>query len=728
MRVHADHDLEAMIDRASLDAAVLWPLDRAIAANPLVDRVDLGFAAAVERVGARLGVDLWPSRRHLEELVERGLILSLPEDGGAERMERPPTIAERSATARVRVDLGSLVGQVLLDAAMEQADGPRGLLGSATRILRSRSSWAEAPLAIRREMAALLDDGGLDGIVARLVGWTATEVTEEFARHLARIPGWAAWAKWTDCWAAGRHPAAVTRAEVVAISLAADLAVLDAEDRARAEPPQPLSPSSSDGGMVRLELLERAVHGEVLDELAPRRPLDAGSPRLQVVTCIDVRSEPLRRAIEIDAEAETLGFAGFFGVFAEVLPAGELEPHASLPVIASPSAWVTGGLSPTALDQEQEAMAASLAQLTHEPEAMFALAEVTGVLGSPVLLARSLWGGRAPSASGAAGTWEVEVAARADVGEGALRGMGLTSGFALEVLFLGHGATTTNNPHQAALECGACAGHAGGPNAAALAAILNDPSVRGELRGRGIDIPTGTTFLWGVHDTTREVVELGSAASDWTASLLARAGDEVATWRTGGDRSPAAAHRQLDRRAGDWAEVRPEWGLADHVAFVVAPRASIRGRDLRGRCFLHSYDPGADEDGGILRSILAAPMVVAQWINAAYYFSTVAPEVLGAGDKTRHNPVGDFAVIEGDHPDLRLGLPWQSLASGDRLVHLPARLLVAIEAPLERIAEGVATVPAASALVEGGWVRLVGRTGPLDPWRQWMPGEGWGAS
>jgi hypothetical protein len=256
--------------------------------------------------------------------------------------------------------------------------------------------------------------------------------------------------------------------------------------------------------------------------------------------------------------------------------------------------------------------------------------------------------------------------------------------------------------------------------------VLNDETVRESLRTVGIDIPASTRFFAGEHDTTKETVVVFGDISSEFHSLLESATDAVALWRTEHEaRSVAAARRLLNRRSRDIAEVRPEWGLADHASFVVAPRSSMRGVDLRGRSFLHSYDSSADEDGAILASILAAPMVVAHWINASYYFSTVAPGVLGAGDKTLLNPVGDFAVIEGEDPDLRVGLPWQSVASGDRPVHLPIRLLVAIEAPLARIAEAVVANQLPRDLVEGEWVRLVGRPGPLERWSRWVPQSGW---
>ena len=52
----------------------------------------------------------------------------------------------------------------------------------------------------------------------------------------------------------------------------------------------------------------------------------------------------------------------------------------------------------------------------------------------------------------------------------------------------------------------------------------------------------------------------------------------------------------MRRRANDPAEPRPEWGLADHSAMIVAPRARTRGLDLAGRCFLHDYEAAADPD------------------------------------------------------------------------------------------------------------------------------------
>ncbi len=70
---------------------------------------------------------------------------------------------------------------------------------------------------------------------------------------------------------------------------------------------------------------------------------------------------------------------------------------------------------------------------------------------------------------------------------------------------------------------------------------------------------------------------------------------------------------------------------------MIGPRALTSGLDLDGRVFLQSYRPDADEDGSSLDFLMSAPLVVAQWINAQYWCSTVDPQAYGAGDKTTHN-------------------------------------------------------------------------------------------
>ena len=149
-----------------------------------------------------------------------------------------------------------------------------------------------------------------------------------------------------------------------------------------------------------------------------------------------------------------------------------------------------------------------------------------------------------------------------------------------------------------------------------------------------------------------------------------------------------------------------------------------RGIDLQRRTFLHSYEAGVDTDGSALETILTAPLVVAQWINCQYYFSTVAPAVFGAGTKTIHNVVGTVGVIAGHSGDLQLGLPWQSVCDGERLLHEPLRLLAVVEAPLERIDMIVERNPLLQQLFGNDWVALAARDNAEQPWQRWTR-AGW---
>lgn len=513
-------------------------------------------------------------------------------------------------------------------------------------------------------------------------------------------------------------------------------------------------------GQIWLQAWEESYRSRLLGDLMGVLPSrgqqltrSESRPAAQMVFCIDVRSEPFRRHLESLGAYETFGFAGFFGIPVQFTPFGASDGVASCPVLLQPKHSVTEiprsdhdhqahrHLQGLSFSKRCKILLSSLKQNIAAP---FAFVETTGGLFGLLMTLRTL-------APVTLGQWRKKISAwlmprvalqatvdlssyegerehmlglskkeQAFYGEASLRMMGLIENFAPLVVLCGHGSETINNPYAAGLDCGACGGNHGGPNARIMAAIYNDSEVRQELHERGIAIPDDTRFLAAEHNTTTDEITLyddAEAAVSHRDSIDRLQTDlETVREKTCLERyrklGAVAADKQRAwintlQRSQDWAQVRPEWGLAGNAAFIVGPRALTQPLNLEGRCFLHSYDWKIDTEGKALEIILTAPLVVAEWINTQYYFSTVDNNHYGSGSKVTQNVTGKIGVMQGNASDLMTGLPLQSLSLRDgEFYHEPLRLMAVVYAPLSRVAEIIARNSILQHFFDNGWVTL----------------------
>lgn len=297
----------------------------------------------------------------------------------------------------------------------------------------------------------------------------------------------------------------------------------------------------------------------------------------------------------------------------------------------------------------------------------------------------------------------------------ALKSIGLVNDFAPIVLVLGHESRSENNPYESALDCGACGGASGIYNARIFCIMANDPAVRRIMAQKhGLDIPDDTVFIPGIHNTTTDEVTLYDfefipARYIPLLDKIRKDLEEVKrlTAQERATSLEAKSEKEVYTKAYDWSEVRPEWGLSGNYAFIIGRRSITKLSDFGGRVFLHSYDYSVDRKGFLLENILSGPAIVGQWINSEYYFSTVDNETYGSGSKVYHNVVGRIGVMTGNFSDLRTGLPSQTVLKEGRPFHIPVRLALFIEAPLE-FAKGVINrIRKIRELMQNEWINVV---------------------
>ncbi|NBV07272.1 MAG: DUF2309 family protein [Proteobacteria bacterium] len=490
--------------------------------------------------------------------------------------------------------------------------------------------------------------------------------------------------------------------------------------------------------MAEIEKNEKIYQKDLVQKLLisskSKSEKNTKTPDAQFIFCIDVRSEPMRRALESKGNYETFGFAGFFGIPVKIENKITKESYSSCPVLLKPQHKIVEKSSCSELQLQKEiarfkkfgVVKKFYQSLKYGFTTPFVLAEAIGVWSGGWMTFHSL----APKAANKIkqklndqlkqtsktnpSLEDLSLEDQLAYAKGALTTIGLTSDFAPIVVLCGHGSTTENNAYATALDCGACGGRHGGSNAKILAAILNNKEVRKRLAINSISIPAQTKFIAAQHNTTTDDIELYVEEKNFDLEKLKldlkAAQKSNSKWRSGkmGEKlSEKDSVSHVEKRSVNWAETRPEWGLARNASFIVAKRDLTKNIDLDGRSFLHSYDWQQDIDGSSLNLILTAPMVVAQWINSQYLFSTINNVAYGSGSKITQNIVGKIGVMQGNASDLMHGLPLQSVFSKDnQSYHQPLRLTTLVHAPTELIDKAIYKNEILQKLFGNSWVHI----------------------
>ena len=813
----ADAALQIAIDAACQQAcqaiAPAWPLDRAIAVNPHWERIGMPLRRVAARMAVLGGIRVLPPRAYVlqawneqritaEDLAHALAALPAAKAAGL----TPDTCLEALHRAPATLSLPVLVD--VLDAAPnrhQRLSWRQAVTHQVSQTCAAYFDELQADWQPRRDQDlytfwrnTLAHDHGIGVLMGlpnlgRLISalpatradaerWVLQRLRLKEALWpdyleavLLTVNGWASWCAYLGWQARLQGQSAFHLRDLLAIRLAWGAMLLDGKDNASTRQAFAHLQSEWQSAPARLKAAEAALLVDEVWQLA----LEAGYQRelaqkllsasfksraatalplveVQAAFCIDVRSEPIRRALETALPTiRTIGFAGFFGLPAAYTPLATAARRPQLPGLLAPTVEVVDRI---VLAPDLVGAVPSEHRLTGVLNASARQARQRWFAWSDQWHAASRWPGAAYSFVEAAGVGYVgkltawlnppndhrprddlaglparyrpmcrpcvtglDTPAKVKLAANVLHAMGLDHELAPLVLLVGHGSQTTNNAQAAALDCGACCGQTGEVNARALALLLNEPEVRTGLRAIDIRVPAHTVFVAALHNTTTDEIEgfdldLASPAAraTWSRlqSVFASAGDQVRRERAaslGLDplSRPAALLLALRQRANDGAQTRPEWGLARNACFVIAPRHRSLAAMLDGRGFLHDYDATNDLDGSVLELLMTAPMLVTHWINWQYHASTCDPLHLGSGNKLLHNVVGGrIGVFEGNGGDLRIGLSKQSLNNGERWVHEPLRLTVVIDAPAQAIERVIGNHAAVRHLVDNGWLHL----------------------
>lgn len=744
-----DQGLKDKINQAAQVIGKTWPLYSFVTGNQLSGYEDRPFFEALEQGGNLWGACVLPKAYVYKQAWEEGKIgdeeirTVLKEAGKNDSPDRYLAAMEANATAE-RVNENHELDRLTLKWLSLFLDEGMAAWPMPFKEMGFYTAWSLLVVYdndINKKLAGPVPKTPEEALSRVLTNFDEKQQIEILKRHLAALPGWAGYIKYrveNDSLWNREYP----------ITLLDYLAVRLWMARCLKATILPEVAEEKDHSLLELKYLwlqawEQTWQNRFFNKLKESNKQTAGRkfsrPDVQLVFCLDSRSEVLRRLLEKTGNYETYGAAGAFG-----LPMDYLHPESGLINKSSPamlpSHYVVHEETAQGKDTEVneykeagkrlEAFKYFLGRLKNMLPSAFGYVEGSGFYYGAIMLLRLFKPNEAdrlmlhhhkgyeeiyePHIYHAKQTdplAEISMEEKAILVKGVFDSCGWRT-FAPLVVFTGHASHSANNPYASSLDCGACAGNPGKRNARTLARLANTKEVREILRGKHqIDIPEDTFFIAGEHITSSDEVKLFDAhVPERYQKILRQLKKDLVEVRKVMTKErlnePQGAESLAKIKSNSWSETRPEWGLSGHAGYVIGPRSLTLNGEFSD-CFMSSYDWHIDKDGSILKGIMQGPLLVCQWISNHYYFSTVDNDVFGAGSKITHNVTGKYGVLQGNGSDLKIGLPLQSLMRSDEQVfHNPIRLSALIQAPKRHITQILESDEKLKSLVGNEWIYI----------------------
>ncbi|MDA9555585.1 DUF2309 domain-containing protein [Pelobium sp.] len=741
------------INKASEVIGKTWPLYSFVTSNPLSGFEKSSFKSAIQSATKYLGGYALPEAAVFNDALQNGdidkkvLLALLAEKGFNEQPEfylnQMAEVADKK-DKNANHELDRVMCKWLaafLDEGFAEWEMPYksdGFFNAWRKLAKYDKELGGNNIEIPKTASAAIE--------LAVKNYDEKEQLEIFRFHIAALPGWTGYIKYriqeNSAWQQ-KYPITFEDYLAVRLSIAKNI-------NAELLPSAALKQEKAahlDLKYTWLKAWEKSWQNQlsktlkVNSNIADSKKSVQKTPDAQFVFCIDTRSELIRRHIEAKGNYETFGYAGFFGIAMDYKNPNNGLVRKSCPPIVSSAYKVTEvaqkGKELKLVDYKKQTEQENFSsyffkRLKSMLPSAFGFVEGSGLFYGASLTARTIFPAYANKLAKQNKTQHesfcetaihvhtdekeelgISVNEKAAIVKSAFDLLGWKE-FAPLVIFAGHASQSANNPFASSLDCGACAASPGRHNARMLAKIANQNSVRIVLKDEfGIHIPNNTFFLGAEHNTaTDEIALFDSQAPESHLQLIQNLKDNLKqVQQTATQERLGVEENSVEtalKKASNWSETRPEWGLAKNAAFIVGPRSLTKDVHLGGRCFLHSYNWETDSNGKALEGIMQGPMVVGQWINNHYYFSTVNNDQFGGGNKITQNVTGKFGVVQGNGGDLKIGIPLQSVKSSDQKnYHQPLRLSVVIQAPTEWVTQIIERNEHIKTLLDNEWLYLM---------------------